>query len=198
MTKPTEVLLDTNALWMSKDDRRRMIRACQQGHLRVYLPALVLIERERQLIQRDYRRALDNEETDIGWSVRFFRQWIDQLTLDLESGKRGYEPILAFDFAQAQVVSRAWGKWLETQGAGILRDLSEDEEVRGLIERLKRKVKSPADFEWTLHKADWSIAAVAQKTGWILVSDDRDPPFEQADVHRIDRETFIDRYLSPN
>lgn len=198
MTSETiNVLLDTNALWMDKPAKQRLLQACRDDRLRVYLPALVLVERERQLIQRDHQRAAKGKPTEIGRSVRFFRRWVAQWAFDLAKGQDNYRPILAFDEDQAKVVSEAWEEWLDAQEADyLLIQLNAQESTQELRRRFKGKRKTLADLDWTVHKVDWSIAAVARQTGWLLVTNDQDAPFQQPDVRTMDVDEFAGQYLT--
>lgn len=194
---PTNILLDTNALWMKKDDRSRLTQACRSGRIRAYLPALVVVERERQLLQTGCVRFAQGRIVDSEIPVRWFRQWVIDLAQELGGGELAYQPILAFDEEQAHQVGIAWREYLTTQSHSyILNSLSAEAAIQAWRERYKNKHPVLADLDWLVHKADWSIAAVARHTGWPIVTDDTDPPFRQAGVITLTWSEFATQYLS--
>ncbi len=191
------ILLDTNAVWMPKETREHLTRACQAGKIRVYLPALVLVERERQLLQKGYALRAQGKTADARWGVQIFRQWVQEWARELTGGKQQYQPILAFDHEQAQQISHSWQEWLARQSDSYIRDrLSAEAAAQAWRERCKDKRLALADLDWLIHKADWAIAAVAQHTGWPIVTNDADPPFRQAGVMTLTVAEFTARYLS--
>ncbi len=198
---PVDVLLDTNALW-SKECKGRLIQAVRKQVLRVHIPALVLVERERQLAQRDRIREAGGSPTTVGRSVRLFRQWIEQLLFDLSGEAAPDErPVLAFDQAQAQWVSVAWDEWLARQSPEYLTSkLDTDEATKQLRRRFRRKWRKkppcPPDLDWMVDKVDWAIAAVARHTGWLLVTDDQGESFQQPGVRTMSVAEFSERYLT--
>lgn len=122
------ILLDTNAVWMPKETREHLTRACQAGKIRV---------------------------------------------------------------------SHSWQEWLARQSDSYIRDrLSAEAAAQAWRERCKDKRLALADLDWLIHKADWAIAAVAQHTGWPIVTNDADPPFRQAGVMTLTVAEFTARYLS--
>jgi predicted nucleic acid-binding protein len=195
-----DVLLDTNVLWARSELRSRLIEQCRAGRLRVHLPALVIVERERQLIQRDHERAARGETVNMGRSMRQFRQWVEQLALDLTLGQPVYQVVLAFDREQAQWVSTGWGEWLANLEAEYLCQTLDApvaaEELRQRFQQRRRgRGTHLPDLDWLMHKADWSIAAVARHTGWLLVTNDRGAPFQQPGVRTMSVQDFAVQYL---
>lgn len=190
------VLLDTNALWMDKETRARLIRACRTGRIRVYLPALVIVERERQLLQKGYTLFLQGKTPDVRRGVLWFRQWVQELTRELVTGAQPYQPILVFDQEQAQQVASCWHEWLETRPDDYVMDtLSSEAATQAWRGRCKDKHPVMADLDWLIYKADWSIAAVARYTGWPIVTGDADPPFQQPGVTTLTLSEFVVQYL---
>lgn len=156
-------------------DKEQMIAQVQAGHLRVHLPALVLAERERQLVrqEREHGRPYSNQ-------VRSFRQMLNQLVFDAKGSI-----VLQFDRTQAEQVGLMWAAWLNQQPADYLTRRVEPMHLKDTVPEL----------DWIMHKFDWFIAAVARQTGWILVTNDADPPFHQAGVNRMAWADFVARYL---
>lgn len=116
--------------------------------------------------------------------------------VDLTFGQAEYHPVLAFDYTQAQLVSESWGDWLTMQiPEYLLMQLNAEEAIIELRKRIKKNRKPLADLDWTIHKADWSIAAVAKQKGWLLVTDDQDAPFKQPGITALSTVEFIAQYL---
>lgn len=196
---PLDVLIDTNTLF-DKKFKMQLEAATQAQRVCVHIPALVLVEHERHLAQREYVRSLQGTPAQLGQSVRFFRRWVAQLITDVGAGRPLSEVIMAFDADQAQWVSIAWGNWLLTQPTDYAQQTFKASEAATLLaERYKRRRKGKqtalSDVDWLIHKADWSIAAVARHTGWPIITDDNDPPFQQPGVTRLSVAQFATQYL---
>jgi predicted nucleic acid-binding protein len=194
---PVNILLDTNALWIPKEHRECLTRACQSGKIRAYLPALALVERVRQLLQKGHELLAQGRTSDPERGVRWFREWVQEWARELTTGEQVYQPILAFDQEQARQVGISWQKWLAGHRSSYVTDrLSDDVAVQAWRERYKDKHPVMADLDWLIHKADWSIAAVARYTGWPIVTDDTDPPFQQPGVTTLTLSEFVTHYLT--
>lgn len=178
---PLDVLLDTDALWMSPLERERLVKLAQAGQLQIHLSALVLAERERQLVQLEREHIAAGKAGVVGNQVRRFRQWVSQLSFDGAVG-----PTLPFDQPQAEQVGALWAGWLDAQPNDYL--------TRRVAPLLLKKDTAP-EADWTLHKFDWFIAAIAQLTGWVVVTEDQGPAFQRPGVRRMAWSEFVAVYL---
>jgi predicted nucleic acid-binding protein len=179
-TAPLDVLLDTDVLWRPSAELAPLVKMAQAGRLRIHLSALVLAERERQLVQREREDIAKGKAIVPGNQVRRFRQWIGQLSFDSSIG-----PTLPFDQSHAEQVGLLWAGWLDAQPDDYL--------MRGTGPLQLRKDTAP-EVDWTLHKFDWFIAAIAQLTGWVVVTNDQGPAFQQSGVQRMAWSDFVAAY----
>ena len=193
---PTKILLDTN-VFFATHIHKRLEQQVRAQRLEVYIPALVIMERERQIVQKASMRSVKNKSSNSDKLVDF-RQWVGQIAFDLET------QIIPFDYGQAQSVSKSWQEWVEQPQPAephyLTRSLGVLEMGYELARRYRVKNKSKSyllpDLDWVIHKLDWAIAAAARDSDYLIITNDSDPPFKQKGVKTMTVSEFEQEYLS--
>jgi len=169
-TTPRDWLVDTDVLW-DPPLLRRLAVLVSSGTIRLHFSALVIAERERQLVQQEHERRANGLPVVSGDRLRLFRQGLQQFLHDAPGSL-----VVSFDDQQAQVVSQLWNDWLSSEPVN---------KWSGPPESVKRP-DNQAERTWTVHKFDWLIAAVVCYTHWtLLTKDQRGIPFRQPRVNRL-------------
>jgi len=165
------LLLDTNFFWLPKEKRDSLQGLCRSGRIKAYIPALVVAERVRQLTQKEHENSAKGETVVFGRSIRSFFLLIEQFAFDTE------QKVTPFAFEDARVLGEIWHEWLTEQSPENWR--------KKPGQPLKLKEDTFAYLKWVEHKADWLIAAMARRSGYLIVTNDKGPPFQQSGVKRV-------------
>lgn len=181
-TKPLDLLVDTDVLWQPPV-LQRLRALVSSGAVRVHFSALVIAERERQLVQREQERLANGQTVVPGDHLRLFRQSLKQFVSD----STAEVVILPFDRSQAQALSQLWAAWLKSESV---------ERWSGPPEAIRRP-PNQAERTWRVHKFDWFVAAVVHQGQLTVLTGDRHSiPFQQLGAQRMLIDEFMANTLS--